>query len=273
MSFKLWLETYSRENSWLKQYLKEKPLDLANHYHHFIRWQGSAAVLNRVGLNKQKIEKEHDEMSDEFYDAADKIEKAMTAKEIENFLHAMNHTDYTDAPSWSFMDYKRIVPRNTWLIHFSDDASDIHWKGFQYGIDDPTKLAYTTHYSKNAKKYGGYNFAFIADSRETKNAANTQKYGQHAVMFQSSGVLAYHYGDEENQVIFWSKGVNPGSLVYLHNEDGKWCVQPINNDKRECLYSGDLSDAISWVENNHQQYRKSLFSLPPKGWYAKYANQ
>jgi hypothetical protein len=154
-----------------------------------------------------------------------------------------------------------MLKPSTWLIHFSDDASDISWKGFKYGSDDMTKLGLTTYLSKDAKQYGGYNFAFVADSRDAKNAAGHRsgrgKYGKEAVMFQAAGVQAYHYGDEENQVIFYGKSINPNKVVYLSKADDDWCVNG-NRTNRSCLYTGPFEDTIDWVINNHEQYRHKI---------------
>jgi hypothetical protein len=85
-------------------------------------------------------------------------------------------------------------------------------------------------------------------------------------MFQSSGVEVFHYGDEENQVIFWGKAIDPKTVVHLGSEGrgGDWTVQPgwgasrALRDRGE-VYRGTLKDVIDWVERNWQQYRKHIF--------------
>jgi hypothetical protein len=48
-----------------------------------------------------------------------------------------------------------------------------------------------------------YGFAFNADARNVLSWSNREKYGKNAVLFQSDGAVeAWHYGDEERQVIF-----------------------------------------------------------------------
>ena len=233
----------------------------------FSRWSNTPKILKRAGITKAQLQKS---CEDNDYDIADKIQNVMTKDELTEFATSL---DANESPTWTSMDYSKLLPRNTWLVHFSKNANDIQYQGFKYGVEDPERLAFTKGYISN-KQYSGYNFAFIADSGEAVRAARTKKYGDHAVMFQASGVLAYHYGDEENQVMFWGPAISPGSLVYLHRDGNtdNWCVQGSGPSKRDYLYqSENFNDVVNWVENHNQQYRKQLFTLPPKGWHKKYS--
>jgi len=94
------------------------------------------------------------------------------------------------APTWSHMSLERetLLPRNTWLIHFTNEPYSIAKNGFTIGMDDMERLGLTTYFSKEYKSLGGYNFAFLAPSREANWAATKRRYGKSAVMFQNSGI-------------------------------------------------------------------------------------
>ena len=158
------------------------------------------------------------------------------------------------APTYLFMNGATLIPRQTWLIHFSDDADDIARNGFEYGAEDFTALGLTTHLSeKRRKSKPGWNFAFTADDRSVR--IGSKKYGKSAVLFQSAGVEAFHDGDNESQVVFW--GPNVKERFYLHNEGGDWRVQDPRTDK-VLFTSENIFDTIKWVQANHGQYRKVI---------------
>jgi len=154
------------------------------------------------------------------------------------------------APSYLHLDYEKVVPPTTWLVHFSDAAGDIATEGFQSGTPDIQNLGLTTMLKKQGP---GWNFAFVADSKEAKSAAASGKYGKHAVLFLSAGVQAYHWGDEESQVIFWGPGAKNSVPIYRREEG--WTVE--SGDGRE-LFKGDFEDVVNWVMANYPQYRRVL---------------
>jgi hypothetical protein len=158
------------------------------------------------------------------------------------------------APTYLFMTGAKLVPRQTWLIHFSDDAYDIASNGFEFGAEDFTAIGLTTHLTDNKRRKGpGWNFAFKADDRDVKFAS--KKYGEEAVLFQSAGVEAYHSGDNEQQVVFW--GPNVKERFYLQNSDGEWVVRTPVTDK-ELVRNKNIFNVINWVKQNHGQYRKVI---------------
>jgi hypothetical protein len=105
------------------------------------------------------------------------------------------------------------------------------------------------------KKYGGYNFAFLVDSRYAMNASDG-KYGKNAILFQHAGELIYHYGDDEDQVVFWGPSVDPRGLIMLDHTDDGWTV--LARDER-VLYKGEFEACVEWVQQNHFQYRRLLY--------------
>ena len=198
MGFRAWLESYGPETVWLKRYMQGRSLDLSNHVHEFLAWPGSEEVLDRLGVDAEALEREGE---DGTYETAYRVEQGMTEDEKEGFADYLMQNDPGDAPTWAHFDAPRMLRPDTWLVHFTDDGYDVARKGFRYGMDDMTRLGLTSWFNKESKKFGGYNFAFVADGRSASSAASAKKYGKQAVMFRSAGVEAYHWGDMEDQVI------------------------------------------------------------------------
>jgi hypothetical protein len=118
------------------------------------------------------------------------------------------------------------------------------------------QLGLTRYLSDHDKSFGGYNFAFTAGGRHASFAAHKRKYGRDAVMFQNSGVVVDHHGDEEEQVIFHGTDVDPRDIVVLRYLEGDWCVLGSDNDRP--LFKGTFDAAEKWVRSNFQQYRRAL---------------
>lgn len=170
----------------------------------------------------------------------------------------MERGNLPEVPAWNVMSFENIV-KNQWLIHFSDEASEI-WlnQKFSYGLDDLYNIGYTTYFNKEAKKYGGYNFAYdIKDFAKYGKAGYGRgwKYGKEAVVFRASGVEAYHSGDEEPQVVFWGDTARNIVLIKAAGLD-TWAV--VTRGMRNYAFKGELTDAVQWVVDNFDQYRRVL---------------
>ena len=72
------------------------------------------------------------------------------------------------------MDLEGQITEPVWLTHFSEEAFSIAWKGLTHGMADPEKLGLTTYFKKDSfeKGSGGYNFAFLSDSKEAQWSAH-----------------------------------------------------------------------------------------------------
>jgi hypothetical protein len=146
-----------------------------------------------------------------------------------------------------------FVSPSTWLIHFSDDARSIVDNGFLYGAYEDSM-----HLTKYRKPDSGpIIFAFIAGTRDADAAADDGKYGDTAVMFQSSAAItAWHVGDEENQVIIDKSDLKPRNLTYLYKLDSDtWAVGPEDHPYAQ----GSIRRVSTWVENNSAQYHHHLY--------------
>lgn len=174
-------------------------------------------------------------------------------------------------------DYEKNIDVNkAWLIHFSEDAGEIAYKGFTKGTEDLECLALT---NGSSHSYEGYNFAFLADEVTNSEAEyycgrNSDNWG--AVMFHANGIKVYHYGDEQHQVIFWGPSARDLVPIYHGNvdididhyddyidsrgdSDDTWYVTDDKSPYGRVLYfNQEIEDVIAWVENNFFQYRKRL---------------
>jgi len=252
---------YSRPVLGLKRYLLDRPMDAYDNTFWIVQWlESNPDVADDHQVDTDKLQAMlNDSNYDGVHEILEKVVGRLTPDQRQEIADYINRHDSSEAPTWSHMDYSRMVKPNTWLIHFSDEAHAISYKGFTRGVDDLTKLGLTTYLGKDMKDYGGYNFAFRADGRHANWAAHKNKYGEAAVMFRASGVEAYHYGDEEDQVIFYGSSVDPGQVVLLTRDEGDWCVNMEGaRSDRECAFRGDFSNAVQWVMRNFDQYRKRI---------------
>ena len=271
------IEKYTADNTYLKKYLQKGGVDIDP----YMVWGSESIVdpsvldwladkhpdvikqlMQQVGVDEpEDLELETDPSM--VHELDPRLQQEYTDWVEDDYVEWYQKHDPAMAPSTSFYDTPTLLKRETWLVHFSDDAYGIANKGFKYGVDQMDQLGLTTHLGDQAKKYGGYNFAFEAGSRYANNAASESKYGGEAVMFTNSGVKAYHWGDEEDQVMFWGADVDPRGIIYIAKEYDNWCVQSHPNSRRstdkECLHSSeDFNEVTDWIEKNWRQYSKII---------------
>ena len=239
-------ESYVSELTYLARYLKERRLELGNVWTAFVDW----AENNPDHPALQGMRTPLDYGADMDFEELHAVEAKLTDDDRQEIAELAQRDNPAEAPSWSYLTFERLLPRTTWLVHKSDDASNIADHGFKRGFDDVATLGLTTYWKKNEP---GYNFAYVADD------ADPEKYGDHAVMFQSAAVLCYHDGDEEDQAIFWGPAVDPRSIIHLNHDDG-WTVRAA--DGRPLFQTDRLRKAVAWVKANADSYRKPLGYQP-----------
>ena len=157
--------------------------------------------------------------------------------------------DYYILPSWCTMDFNRVV-KNEWCIHFGSDSENIAREGFTGGTPEIEHLAYTNAGAQ--KSSAGYDFAFLINDR----GVDYNGYGDEAVIFRTSGVEIYHYGDNQNQVVFW--GPNVKSFIPIHQDNGDWVVYGQNG--QVLVRCGRPSEIALWATENLPQYRKQIMT-------------
>lgn len=254
----------AKEMTWLKRVLTmsdaDKGRDLAGYMPHvFDDWAGATGHYEFDEDDPEEVAEAEELAMLEDYERAEKIlEDDPTAAAFYGYASQHRDVHYDPySPPHIHMDYRGIVKRD-WLIHFTDDAHAIADNGFQYGVDDINKLGLSTHF-KERKARGGYNFAyrlndFVKYGKSGYRGADW-KYGKEAVVFQASGILVYHYGDDEPQVIF--DGKTAKNIIPLTSWDGDWSVESVKTEE-PLFTSDDLDKVVRWVVNNFRQYRKPL---------------
>lgn len=252
------LESYSERNTALLRYLKGGEFDPYAAWWLVAGWIHNNGYTQTVAPGEKiKSARELGEYEpDLFYKLPEDAQRACAEWVID---YMMQHNP-AEAPTHAHVTVNRgqLLPATTWLVHFSDNASNIALNGFTYGIDEMDRLGLTTWFTDKAKDRGGYNFAFEARSRHAEFAAYGRKYGMNAVLFQNSGVHCTHYGDEEDQVIFWGADVKPKRIVYLDRPEGDWQVANVKTGRP--LFTADrYIKVVDWVIANEAQYRSVLY--------------
>ena len=158
-------------------------------------------------------------------------------------------------PTHMVMDKPRLVARR-WLMHFTDDAQAVLTDGF-HGNDDLRSLAFTAHSRYRVPR--GYNFAFEATDRNLRVARSDRgggwKYGQGILLFTAPGILGYHAGDDEDQVIFW--GPDARDMVLLDEAERGFCVGE-DRAGRPLFCSESVEAVTNWLSHHMRQYRRLL---------------
>ena len=245
---------------YLKQYLTmedwQKGGEIASdNEHHFMEW----LLVN--GPSPDEVPAIQQAIEDGFVEDAYSLPKDI----LKDYYRDVDLESHAFTPSWAFMDYVEVM-KNQWMIHFTNDASEIACDGFRYGMDDLTRLGLTTHFKLNSKP-GGYNFAY--DINEWERFAGGRhgfKYGKEAVLFRASGVKVWHHGDGEYQVIFFGKTAKDIVPIAKGYYDGWWVNGIGKGGREEGEAESDhedgsfdsLSDAVDWVTTNYNQYKKLI---------------
>lgn len=293
---------YSRENDFLRNALAERDLKHdtfiiheygpANLYFDYLRDNNEEEYQNLVDATGNEEPDTHD-----LFDAIIGGDYKPTPGAIEDFLE--NTSEYTlegalrqddDGNSsliFSLNNKGKLLPRNTWVGHFCSDAYAIASKGFLYGESDAYSLGLTKHKSEQSRhRAAGYNFGFeLNEMHKNWQSYSDTKYGNELVLFQTSGVSAFHYGDEEDQVIFWGPQVEwvvpivPATIEDEdhHSEDdyavlatdGSYAFRTSSNVESSATYNFSQEEnciaCAKWVVKNINAYRKSIVWHLPKG--------
>jgi len=162
-------------------------------------------------------------------------------------------------PSWYWMGEPQLV-KNQWLVHGTSqtDAMFMAKQGFIRGVKDWRKLGLTTWFDgKSAeKKLGGYNFAYtVEDFAQYGLEGYTVKYGDGTILvFRASGIRSFHTADDEMQTIF--NGKTARDIVPIYDKMGS--LRIYSKKRKELITFNNHMDAVNWVVNNYDQYRKAI---------------
>lgn len=238
-----WLQKiskYTDELGYLNRYLRQgfDPYDYTYHVVDYLRSTGVD-----IGEDVDSYD-----FGEAWLERASDADKEAFKEYLEGNEGSRHMVDAYDQPAYETLDYLQLV-KPTWLLHFTDDASSVASEGFLHGHEEMDRGLHLTTHKYDRKKYPGYNFAVKPNSGVTQTIARSGKYGDEAVLFWSAGVEAYHYGDEEHQVIFWGPSVDPKMIFPITKEYGKWQVLS-EQDDRILKESEDISDIADWIETN-----------------------
>jgi hypothetical protein len=164
-----------------------------------------------------------------------------------------------ELPSWWYMRDASIV-KNSWLVHCSNSIPNIIHEGFQYGIEDYTKLGLTTRYSDDAKKrYKDEDFYLFSytplDFKKYGYGYRGLKYGDEFVVFRSSGVRVYHNSDDEYQTIFSAREAR--DFVPVFERNGNYVVEDKVSGKI-IFENENPNKVVGWVIANFDQYKTKI---------------
>jgi len=140
-------------------------------------------------------------------EAAEQFERWVTDKIVPEILRG----DPRDLPAYMHFTDVSVMPKGSWLVHFSKSA---YFARFDRGVT-LEDLAYSTWRREkdmapcdvNRYPHAGlgdlvWGFAFSANDRSV-GSYGARKYGRHVVLFQTDcAVSAWHHGDHEQQMIF-----------------------------------------------------------------------
>lgn len=141
-----------------------------------------------------------------------------------------------------------IVPKNTWLLHFTAEPERIIKSGFIYGEAKPHRLGLTwdTHQKPKQHPGAGFNFAFEAVDEDGAGARWSplawpvaSMTSDTALLFQAPGIACEHF-DGFQQVIFRGQDANLTNakiLEFCELEDEGEIVR-VYSPKKELLDSG-----------------------------------
>ena len=113
---------------------------------------------------------------------------------------------YPNLPVSYFFDEPNKLPKGVKLIHLTNHADIIVKDGFTRGTQDLNDLGMSWG-SRSATPKPGWNYAFPEDYIEhaygTIEKAMKHWNAKQAVRFEADAVVAFHYGDDVYQALFW----------------------------------------------------------------------
>lgn len=169
--------------------------------YHFSHYLEEWAALEEIDLGDEpEVYKLTPEQLEGFKDWLIETEKGI------EFARQMPY----ESPAYLTLQYAKKLPSGTWCIHFTpsdpfeafDRGTTIDGLHLSSWTEKKTFVDCKKQLSDNiGSGEVVYGFAFLADKVNVLEQSHS--YGDNAVLFQTDGgVLAYHVGDEENQVIF-----------------------------------------------------------------------
>ena len=130
-----------------------------------------------------------------------------TEEQLQKLFKAVdNKMYYSKLPISYFFDTPNKMPKGVKLVHFTNRADEIVENGFNRGTPNLNDLGMSWG-SRAPETKPGWNYAFPEDyiEYEYKSLEKAMKHWNRtqAVRFDADAVVAFHYGDDVYQAIFW----------------------------------------------------------------------
>jgi len=192
---------------------------------------------------------------------------ALSRDDVRNWSRSKDmYVNLVDYPPCYFMSYEDML-KNDWLIHFSDSARSIAKEGFLYGVpvEDMKGLALSTWKmleDKDLMERDGYVFSYSLDRFSHTNMFTV---GTNFVIFQGSGILIYHNGDDEYQAICLKDSVR--NFIPVLWDERQYVIR--DKDSGKVYWKSGVDDIDlgvimeklnDWIRNNIRQYGKRIIT-------------
>ena len=203
---------------------------------------------------------EWDGVIDEFSDAA--------AEAFADYARTKFATGWIEMPPAHVFHDAELL-RDQWLIHQSSSTS-IDMEGFRVGVGNHENLGYTGSNWTYQGQEPGFNFAYHPGDYNSYGYSSRgynrePKYGKNVYVFWVPwAVRAWHYGDQEPQVMFWGPSAKRVVLIGQVEQDRLddyvecWVIQELG-EHGPCFDT--VEDLVYWLEDNWRQYQRVLFSV------------
>ena len=230
--------TYSPQIGDLKMVLEQgfSPYDYANHVQDFLNRNPDINPLSEENVSEDEWDYGY-----EWIEQADQED----LDRFERFTDYIYEGDATFDRPYKYMELNKVMKPN-WQIHFTDDPWSIVREGFTQGHPDIDGVHLTTYFKNKAP---GFNFGYPANYRFPLENGRP-KYGRHAVLFYAGGLDTYHWGDEEEQTVFWGPYVEKEMIFPIIWDDMEdvWTVE--SHSGRVVFKSENIENAIAYIKSN-----------------------
>lgn len=215
-----------------------------------------------------QVLEEAEEESDYPHEAVDQFLESVDPGVIEVFNDWARGLSWDDEmpPSFSFSHPK--ILKGAWLIHHSP-AYGLESKGFRLGVAGFDDLAYTGGAKTFSGQRPGWSFGFPPGSHEHDGFDRGRPaYGEYIyAVWVPYAILAHHYGDQGDQVIFW--GPSASRIVEIKKGDvrvgpgrydieERWFIPGYDDKDGRTISAADSSDLVDWLDQNWSQYSRKL---------------
>lgn len=230
--------TYSPQIGDLKMVLENgfSPYDYANHVKDFLNRNPDINPLSEENASEDEWDYGYEWIEQADQEDLDRFEK---------FTDYVHDGDATFDRPYKYMELNKVMKPN-WQIHFTDDPWSIVREGFTQGHSDIDGVHLTTYFKNKAP---GFNFGYPSNYRFPLENGRP-KYGRHAVLFYAGGLDTYHWGDEEEQTVFWGPYVEKEMIfpIIWDNMEDVWTVE--SHSGRVVFKSENIENAIAYIKSN-----------------------